>query len=122
MATRSPLPTSPREPAHALTRHPERKCGKYSILLTIREQGGAWNYGASAIGDMGGIAAEGPSAFAAHDVGAFGVTDTAYSGEATYTSNGTGVMNTVIKVDPGTAASTAGHGIPGSTKVLMDNE
>ena len=84
-------------------------------------QGAAWNYGASAYGDMGGIGVGG--FMADHTAaGAFGVTDTAYSGEATYTSNGTGVMNTVIKVDPGTAASTAGHGIPGSTKVLMDNE
>ena len=87
----------------------------------MREQGGAWNYGASAIGDMGGIAAEGPSHFAVHDVGAFGVTDTAYSGEASYGA-GTGVMNTVINVDSGTAASTAGHGIPGSTKGITAND
>jgi hypothetical protein len=63
---------------------------------------------------MGGIGKDGT--VADHSVGIFGVTDTAYSGEATYAAGPSdGVMNSVINVDPGTAASTAGHGIPGST-------
>jgi len=84
-------------------------------LIYVFFQGAAWNYGASAIGDMGGINAADP-VYADHSVGVFGVTDTAYSGEATYGAGPSdGVMNSVIKVDPGTAASTAGHGIPGTT-------
>jgi len=79
-------------------------------------QGAAWNYGASAIGDMGGIQSTN-KVFADHSIGAFGVTDTAYSGEASYAS-GADTMNSVIKVDPGTAASTAGHGIPGTTAAI----
>ncbi|KAJ1474190.1 hypothetical protein T484DRAFT_1911830 [Baffinella frigidus] len=74
-------------------------------------QGGAWNYGESAINQFGGST----TSFADHSVmGSFGVTDTAYSGEASYAA-GIASMNSVINVDPGTAASTAGHGIPGAT-------
>ncbi|KAJ1495445.1 hypothetical protein T484DRAFT_1875846 [Baffinella frigidus] len=76
-------------------------------------QGGAWNYGASAAGDMGGIQA-GNAVYADHTIGAFGVSDTAYSGEGAYKVGGSS-MNTVIGVDAGTVASTAGHGISGPT-------
>ncbi|KAJ1474198.1 hypothetical protein T484DRAFT_1911837 [Baffinella frigidus] len=76
-----------------------------------QKQGGAWNYGESAINQFGGST----TSFADHSVmGSFGVTDTAYSGEASYAA-GIASMNSVINVDPGTAASTAGHGIPGAT-------
>ncbi|KAJ1495594.1 hypothetical protein T484DRAFT_1875772 [Baffinella frigidus] len=77
-------------------------------------QGGAWNYGASAAGDMGGIQS-GNAVYASHSAfGSFGVTDTAYSGEASYGA-GAASMNTVIGVDAGNVASTAGHGITGPT-------
>ncbi|KAJ1495469.1 hypothetical protein T484DRAFT_1875887 [Baffinella frigidus] len=77
-------------------------------------QGGAWNYGDSAAGDMGGVQA-GNAVYTNHSTfGSFGVTDTAYSGEGSYGA-GVASMNTVIGVDAGNVASTAGHGITGAT-------
>ncbi|KAJ1493086.1 hypothetical protein T484DRAFT_1930103 [Baffinella frigidus] len=85
-------------------------------------QGAAWNYGASATNDMGGISATmTDKAMASHTVGSFGVTDTAYSGEAAYdgTASVTAyAMNSNINIDAGNVASTTGHGVNSTTTVI----